>query len=229
MAFILNVAASLAASVLVITLAGVLSKTARSLLVALLGRLLDIDVEAVFRNPREAAPDVRRELDRARHIDLLTGRGGELQRETFAAVLGQAPAQKHRKFRILLPQPTPSDGAVDWTADREAEVAVFDKAFGNGVLSEQIRMTARFLAPFVDAGSIELRFFNYPHIGRILITDRATFFTPYRADAHARVTRVIKYRCGGDMHDHLSRLFEKLWQTAIPASSETQVRRVVER
>jgi hypothetical protein len=228
MSFVLNMAASVVASLLVIMVAGVLSRTARSLLVTLLGRLLDIDVEVVFRNPREAAPDVRRELDRARRIDLLTGRGGELQRETFTDVLGQAPARRQRQFRILLPQPVPN-GAVDWTADREAEVAAFDKAFGNGVLREQIRMTARFLGPFVDAGSVELRFFDYPHIGRILVTDRAAYFTPYSMDAHARVSRVIKYRCGGDMHDHLSRLFEKLWQAAVPAGGETPVPQVVDR
>jgi hypothetical protein len=223
MAFLWNVAASLLASLLFVTVAGALSKTARGLLITLLGRLLDIDVEAVFRNPREAARDIERELDRSRSVAVLTGRGGELQRETFARLLREAAAGR-RRIRILLPRSARPGTGIDWTDDREREVASFDPAFGAGILREQIEVTVRYLGPFVAAGAVELRLFDYPHVGRVLLTDRTAYFTPYRADAHARDSRVIKYRCGGDMHDHLQRLFDKLWLSAVPAGEQSDVR-----
>jgi hypothetical protein len=186
------------------------------MLVGALGRLVDIDVETVFRNPREAAPDVRRELEHASKVDLLTGRGSELERETFAGLLGAEATVRRRCFRLLLPDPQPQGGTTDWTADREAEIADFDSAFGGGVLAGQIGSTIEFLAKPVEQGLVQLRLFNYPHVGRILVTDRVAYFTPYRADAHSRDCRVIKYRRGGEMYDHLSRLFDKLWRTARP-------------
>lgn len=222
MSFLWNVVASLLASLLFVAVAGLLSRTARDLLVSLLGRLLDIDVEAVFRNPREAAPDVKRELGRARFVDLMTGRGSELQRETFATMLREA-GEGRQRVRILLPRPGPPDGDVDWTDDREQEIAAFDRAYGTGLLREQIGVTVRFLTPFVGAGAVELRLFSFPHIGRLLLTDRAAYFTPYRADAHSRDSRVIKYRCGGDMHHHLARLFDKLWSAALPVSGAAEI------
>jgi hypothetical protein len=105
---------------------------------------------------------------------------------------------------------------MDWTADREAEIARFDPAFGGGVLAGQIDSTIAFLARPIEQSLVSMRLFNYPHIGRILITDRVAYFTPYRADAHSRNCRVIKYRRGGEMYDYLSRLFDQLWRTSVP-------------
>ena len=117
MSFFLNVVSSVLTSIIVILAAGLLSRTARSMLVGALGRLVDIDVETVFRNPREAAPDLRRELERAGRVDLLTGRGSELERETFAGLLGAGAGIRRRPFRLLLPDPRPVGEATDWTAD----------------------------------------------------------------------------------------------------------------
>ncbi len=224
MTFFWNIVSSVVASVIVILAAGLLSRTARTMLIGALGRLVDIDVETVFRNPREAAPDVQRELERASRVDLLTGRGSELERETFAGLLGARAATRRRPFRLLLPDPRPASGTTDWTADREAEVARFDPAFGGGVLAGQIDSTIAFLAKTVEQGLVSMRLFNYPHVGRILITDRVAYFTPYRADAHSRDCRVIKYRRSGEMYDHLSRLFDQLWRTATPPATSAKPR-----
>lgn len=157
---------------------------------------------------------LRRELERAGRVDLLTGRGSELERETFAGLLGAGAGIRRRPFRLLLPDPRPVGEATDWTADRDKEVARFDPAFGGGVLAAQISSTIEFLSRPVEQGLVQLRLFNYPHVGRIVLTDRVAYFTPYRRDAHSRDCRVIKYRRGGEMYDHLSRLFGMLWRTA---------------
>lgn len=82
------------------------------------------------------------------------------------------------------------------------------------MLAAQISSTIEFLSRPVEQGLVQLRLFNYPHAGRIVLTDRVAYFTPYRRDAHSRDCRVIKYRRGGEMYDHLSRLFGMLWYSA---------------
>lgn len=211
--FALNVAASIVAGILLLLITGWLSDRARWVLTATLGRLLNIDVEYVFRNSQHADEDIKREIERASSISLLTGRGNELQRGTFAVVLQPPSGQAGRKFRILLPAPRVQVGEKEWTADREREIAAVDHAFGSGVLRQQIETTAKFLEQHVKAQRVELRFFNAPHLGRVLLTDHCAFLTLYRKSAHGRDCHVTKYRRGGDMYEALERLFEQLWDT----------------
>ena len=209
--FIETILAELIAGILLIVLSSFLSKKARWVLTATLGRLLDIDVEYVFRNKREADVDIREEIDDASFVYLLTGRGNELQRETFAGALGP-PKGRKPDFRILLPVARPKANEPDWTEQREREIAAVDTAFGKGILRDQLETTIKFLSPYVSVGDLELKHFNYPHIGRILITDRVVYFTPYRRDSHGRDSHVIKYRRGGEMYDWFLRLFNQLWE-----------------
>jgi hypothetical protein len=209
--FALNVAASIVAGVLLLVFTGWLSDRARWVLTATLGRLLNIDVEYVFRNSQHADEDIKRELQRASSISLLSGRGNELQRGTFAVVLQPSVGQTERKLRILLPAVRVQAGEKEWTVEREREIASFDHAFGSGVLRQQIETTTKFLEQHVKAKHLELRFFNAPHLGRVLLTEHYAFLTLYRKNAHGRDCRVTKYRRGGDMYDALERLFEQLW------------------
>lgn len=210
--FIITIFAELVAGGLLIVIGGILSKKARWLLTIVLGRLLDIDVEYVFRNKREADEDIRKEIERSSFVYLLTGRGSDLQRDTFTEALGAGNKRRRPKFRILLPTSRPRPNEPDWTWQREEEIAKIDPGFGKGILRDQIETTARFLETYKGIGNVELRRFNYPHIGRILVTDSAAYFTPYRHDIHGRDSRIIKYRRGGEMFDFYLRLFNQLWE-----------------
>jgi hypothetical protein len=212
--FIITIIAELVAVFLLTLLGSFFSKKGRWIITSIFGRLLDIDVEHVYRNKRQADEDLREELRRASFVDLLTGRGNELQRETFSEILSPGSTGKGPAFRILLPVTVLQTDEPDWTRQREEEVAAFDSAFGDGILREQIDTTANFLSRYAQEGRIELRRFNYPHIGRILITDRVAYFTPYRSDVHGRDSHVIKYRRGGEMYDFFQRLFNQLWNVA---------------
>jgi hypothetical protein len=176
---------------------------------------LDIDIDAVFSDKRAAASDVHRELSRATAVSILASRGNELQRDTFDPLFMNRPAGKAIQVRILLPETTVGERNYDWTAQREAELARFDPAFGHGLLREQIETTVAFLQRYFAGGHVELARFNYPHVGRIVITDRCAFYTPYRKDSHGRDSVIFKYR-RGEMYDNLSRLFEQLWDAAQP-------------
>jgi hypothetical protein len=193
------------------------SSRARWVLTGILGRLLDVDIDAVFTDKRAAEADVRKELARAREIAIFTGRGNELQRDTFDPVFLHRPAAKALRVRILLPR-TDGSGEFDWTQQREEELSKFDRAFArHGLLKDQIETTARFLEGYVSTARVELRRFNCPHIGRIILTDRCAFFTPYRHDSHGRDCAVYKYR-RGDLYENYTRLYEQLWMASDPTA-----------
>jgi hypothetical protein len=215
--FWISALASLLAGVVVVIVTAAVSSRARWVLTGILGRLLDVDIDAVFTDKRAAEADVRKELARAREIAIFTGRGNELQRDTFDPVFLHRPAAKALRVRILLPR-TDGSGEFDWTQQREEELSKFDRAFArHGLLKDQIETTARFLEGYVSTARVELRRFNCPHIGRIILTDRCAFFTPYRHDSHGRDCAVYKYR-RGDLYENYTRLYEQLWMASDPTA-----------
>jgi hypothetical protein len=213
MNFLGNILASIIAGILVILGIGIFSKRARWILTAVLGHLLDVDIEYVYRNGRVAATDVANEIQRSAWVSIMAGRGNELQRETFAPLLGNGPNSRIRPFKILLPK-VDIGKEYDWTKQREDELARFDRSFGHGVLKAQIGMTIGFLKPHLGSDCVQLRLCSCPHLGRILITDRTAFFTSYSARAHGRESRVYKYGAGGDMYQWFCRLFDQVWEAS---------------
>jgi len=211
--FIESVGASLLAGVILVFITAFTSQRARWILTGLLGRLLDVDVDAVFSDKTAAQADVQREIKRAHKVDIMSGRGSELQRDTFDALFLNRPANRTVSLRILLPKTAVAPGEHDWTLQRETELSRFDGAFGKGLLREQIDSNVRFFQEYVASGKVELRRFQYPHIGRVVLTDRCAYYTPYRADRHGRECPVYKFR-RGDLYDNLQRLFDQLWNAA---------------
>ena len=213
--FLINgVLASVVGSVILIVISGLVSRYARWLMTGILGRLLDIDIEYVFRSKEEASEDIERELNKASFVYLLTGRGNELQRGSFTKILHQKPRRILVEFKVMLPLSRDVSASTDWIEQREKELSKFDPAFGNCVLRHQIEMTVKYLENYVRTGEIELRLFDYPHIGRILITDRVVYFTPYSATAHGQDSRIIKHRRGSDFYECFLRLFNQLWDVS---------------
>ena len=214
MSLLLSVVGSIIATVVVLLVGGIVSERFRWVLTAAVGRLVDSDVDFVFKSPRAAEKDVREELGKARLVHLFTGRGNELQREVFAPILGGHPHARIQEIQILLPCTEHAPACVDWVQDREEELASFDPAFGARTLRNQVRATSAFLEPLVHTARVSLRRYDFPHIGRILVTDRCAYLTPYAADAHGRDSKVIKYRRTGEMYEFLDRTFLKVWASS---------------
>jgi|ERR1043165_637495 hypothetical protein len=208
--FLINVLASIIGGILLLWVAAILSRKARWILTGLLGRLLNIDIDYVFDDKDDARTDISSEIKRARNVAIFASRGNELQRTAFASLFHEKPQKRQVQVRILLPKTVLDEGEYDWVLQRETELAVFDKAYGNGLLRQQIEASVSFIQQYID-NSVELRRFNSPHIGRIVITERFSYYTPYRSDAHRRDSKVYKFRRGGEMYDNLLRLFEQLW------------------
>jgi hypothetical protein len=106
-----------------------------------------------------------------------------------------------------MPSNTARGRFPDHTNDR------FVVALAVARMREQIETNVRFLEQYVAAGQVEVRRFSSPRIGRIVLTERCAYFTPYRKDRHGRDSVVYKFR-RGDMYDSYSRLFEQLWESA---------------
>jgi hypothetical protein len=81
----------------------------------------------------------------------------------------------------------------------------------------QIDSSVTFLGRYVDNsnGALDVRLYNLPLIGRILITDDFAYLTPYSHLAHSRASRVLKFRRGGDMFGFLERIFNEAWETGV--------------
>lgn len=218
LSFMVNVLASMVATILVIGGAGLVSRRLRRLFTALTTNWLGVDIEYVFRNEDDARTDLQEELRRARDILILVSRGNELQRPTFSPIFLTPSDRQRSSVRILLPATTLPEGAYDWIALREREAATFDPAYGKGLLKQLINANVQFLQQHTQAGTIELRRFNAPLTGRLVATERYAYYTPYRADAHGRDSQVYKFTRGGEMYDNLRRWFEHLWQAGEEAA-----------
>jgi hypothetical protein len=169
---------------------------------------------------------MKQEIAKARDIAVFASRGSELQRGTFYPVFLQAADRTQRRVRILLPRTLVASGETDWIEQREQEVARFDPAFGGGLLHRQVEANVDFLRPHIAGGNVQLRLYNYPHLGRIVATERFLFFTPYESSAHGRDSRVYKIRCGDALYVNLMRLFEQLWNASSePSQSKTKTQR----
>lgn len=206
--FIIAIAASALGTIIVIVASSMVSRQARWLLTSTLGLALGIDVEYVFANADSAKEDITRELARPAFVDLFTFRGTDLQGDLFGPVLKGSS----RAFRVLLPHTDVPSPLPDWIQQRQDEIMVFDPAPAKRALRDQVRFTADFLDHYKREGQVEVRRFTIVPFGRVLITDRVAYFTPYRSDRHARHCAVIKYRTRGHMYDWFKRLFNQLWE-----------------
>ena len=205
--FLLSFLASLLATFAAILVVAAISGRARKAFIAAISSLLGIDIENVFADPRLGYEDLQRELARTKNLYLLAGRGLELQKDQFAVLL----RNKKKKLRILLAD---ADAiGVNWMEIRERELAVFDRAYGDGLIATQLRAASEFLRKLIaeEGDRIECRLFNAPVFGRFIMTDYVVYFHPYRSDAHGSETPLFKYRRGGEMYSCLRRLFLIIW------------------
>jgi hypothetical protein len=62
--------------------------------------------------------------------------------------------------------------------------------------------------------NVELRLFDFPHLARIVATDRVVFFTPYNDAEHGSNGVCIVFRGPGTLYDFWVRLFDKIWSVS---------------
>jgi hypothetical protein len=207
--FLLNVAASLVAAILFVVLASWRSRLVRRVLTAFASAALGVDIRLVYRNGDDAARDIMEHLGRSENVRILTGRGNEFQRHLYADLLNRTRAGVVTT-KVLIPQTNAEFVCrTDWVTQRENELQPIDAAFGDDALRRQIEQNVIFLQPYLGA-CLQLRRYDYPHFGRVIITDESLFLTPYSAYRHGRDCGVHHFG-RGDIYNLFSRLFDLLW------------------
>ncbi|MBM4328014.1 MAG: hypothetical protein FJ118_12730 [Deltaproteobacteria bacterium] len=212
--FVSSVLASVLGGLILLLVTIFVSRKVRGVFMGIFGRILDVDIDAVYRNKKESEEHVRKEVDKARWIKVFTGRGNELQRDTFKSIFGKNSFDKTFTAQILLPQTRNPGGRYDWLAQREKELCTFDPSYCDGSLRSQIDTNCDLLLSHAEHASINLKRYNVPDIGRIIVTDRCLIFTPYRDDAYARDCKVYIFRKQDEMYDNLHRFFDLVWEAS---------------
>ncbi|MBV2365866.1 hypothetical protein ACFPZ0_06350 [Streptomonospora nanhaiensis] len=216
--FLLGLASSLATTALVAAVGWLLSRRARRLVLRLLGRATGLGVERVYRTQRSASTDIAADIPRGEWLRVLAGRGGELTRETFQP-LWTGTEWPLRAVEILLPDPEP--GRDTWLAAREDELRARDPGFRPGLLGEQVRLNAAYLAEAAKGRDhCEIRFYNLPNLFRVVMTDKVAYLTLYLSTAHGRNSPCIVARRPGHLYDFAARVFASAWEAGRPAPRE---------
>lgn len=211
MEFLINILASMVAGVIMLVATTFASTRARWLLTATFGKLLGVDVERVYPNKHGALSDVEREILRSHQVDIMTGRGNDLEAAHFQSLLSKRAASNNTRLRILLPETRHLVSDVNWNEVNDREIALIDRSYGGGLLAKQVESVVEFLKPYLQEGKVEMRRFNMPHLGRILITDRYVFVTFYPHHTRAEYAEVVKFARKGVLSDGFVRLFNLAW------------------
>jgi len=214
--FLIGVASSLAAAAL--TLVGGLAASAhvRSWPNRLLSRITGLGVSRVIPRQSAATDDLSTELQKARWVRVLAGRGNELTRSVFAP-LWEDNGRRMEFVHVLLP--ATDQGAASWLQRREDEIRCIDPGFSPGLLAEQIAINVSYINEVAtERSNIELRRYDLPNLHRLVITDRVAFLTFYRRAAHGRDSPCVVAHRPGLMYDYALRLFTTAWDHCAFAS-----------
>jgi len=238
--FMLGVTSSLAATAVTVGLGGLLSRRLRRWLLAAVARLSGLGVLRVHRHQDDARAELSGEIRRARWLRVMVGRGNELTRDGFAP-LWSGGGRPPDHVRVLLPDPvsTGSDpsaspeaagegpverqgsaaalrdgGPASWLDRREAELISLDPGFGRGLLAEQVLANFHYLSEATrDLANTEIRFYELPHLYRIIATDNLVFLTLYQNGAHGRNSPCIVAHRSGSLYDFALRIFDTAWES----------------
>jgi hypothetical protein len=217
-AFLVGVLSSIIASCLLVIAGWFGSHRIRKILTKMLSRLVGVDIEQRFATQREAAGELVTAINKAREIDIFVGRGSELTRSTFDRLWNEQ-GSRLRQVRILIPDPEVS-GLGSWFSDRELEMASHDRAYGDNLIAEQVKANIRYVARMVAGRpEFEVRLYDFPHLGRIIITDRVSFLTTYTDRQHGSASPCLMFNNKGPLYDFCKRIFDKAWLKATPISS----------
>jgi len=213
MGFFLGVVSSIVGAV-IITLLSRVTDRFQYYTGLILSMITGNDVVCVYSNKAIIEKKIIELIKTGETISILTARGNEFQRETFASILYKQEKGRSRKIRIMLPKTDFAYDEFDFALQRDNEIKEFDDSFGNGLLKKQIDINYDFLLPYQINGTIELKRLSAPHFGRIIYIDGIVFYTPYSDNKHGRNDMVYRIKKNSRLSKHLLRIFNMLWEAS---------------
>jgi hypothetical protein len=219
--FVLSIVASLAASCIIVCVGWMTSEHARHAALRILSRVTHTGVERVFATQREANYEVARQLTKSRWLHCFLARGNELTRDTFSSLW--CPDSSVCEIRLLFPDPNRSDPG-SWFADRIREVASYDPGYRSDLVVDQVRANIKYILDKSRSdGRVQVRLYDFPHLGRMIITDRGAFITVYSdRPGHGSESPCIVATSGSAIYAYYARLFDKVWSRSVPVASKSE-------
>ncbi|GAB3213703.1 hypothetical protein SAMN02745673_01490 [Marinactinospora thermotolerans DSM 45154] len=212
--FIIGVLSSIIATALTVTLGWLFSRGIRRRIVARLAGLTGLGIHYVYDQQREAERDLALDLNNARWLWVMAGRGNALTRDTFVSLWTKS-AGRLESTRILLPDP--EGGPESWLTKREEEIQKIDPGFRPGLLAEQVNANLTYLSEIArKTKNTAIRFYDLPNMCRVIATDEAAYITFYRPSEHGRNSPCVYTQRPSLMYDFALHLFSRAWEASRP-------------
>ena len=113
---------------------------------------------------------------------------------------------------ILLPDTSDNK----WIKIRTSEVSASGVGYTEKAFIGAIESNIEFL--YTYKGLIKIKLYDYIHIGRIVLTDRVAYFSPYLVSTYGEDVPVYKYTVNSTKYNWIMRLFHEMWSIAVFAS-----------
>ncbi|MGD9693618.1 MAG: hypothetical protein AB7G17_07335 [Phycisphaerales bacterium] len=220
--FVIGVISSVAASAIMLACVTLFSDRAKWFLLGLTDRFTGLGLVKFFRNDEAAEGDLAESIRTARFIKIFCSRGMFLERAQYSEALRRA-GEKYESIRILLPCLSCAKEGPDWTGINEKELGKLQPEFGSGIFRKQIEHAYDLLAHYRDKPKLQVRPYNLPHLGKVIITDRVAYVTFYTSDTRASQSCVYKFAADGVLFRWAERVFDLAWENA-PADRGTLAR-----
>lgn len=217
--FILGVGSSLAAAGLTVAAGWLGRKRLRRWPLMLVSRITGLGLRQAYSQQQLATPDLTADLERARWVKVLAGRGNELTRDTFRLVWKEV-GMRLESVQVLLPNP--DVGAASFLAIREAELQYHDAGYKEGLLAQQVKANIEYISTISDRNpNVQLRLFDAPNICRVVATDAVAYLTMYTTAAHGRNSPCLAAGNPGPLYDFALRIFSSNWDHAVPVADRS--------
>jgi len=177
-----------------------------------LSRLTGAGVARTYPRQSQANTALIDDLRSAKWVRVFTSRGNELTRDSFAELWSRRSGTI--PVKILLPDPV-AGAAGSWLDQRESEVSDYDPAFRAGLLGRQVRANLDYLRAHIDGRpEVEVKLYDFPHLARVIATDRVAYLTTYSAREHGRNSPCTVFQNPSPMYDFCLRIFDLAWSRA---------------
>ena len=157
-------------------------------------------------NDKEFIKDLKYELKRAKSLRVCTSRGSFLMDPPYRECLNK----KDIPIWILLPDISDNK----WIKIRTSEVTASGDGYTEKAFIGAIESNIEFL--YACKGSIKIKLYDCIHIGRIVLTDRVAYFSPYLASTYGEDVPVYKYAVNSTKYNWVMRLFHTKYERVSP-------------
>lgn len=216
MIFLLNVLASLVASLIILLGGAIFARRARHELLLLAAKVFRLEMSPAFKHQRDADNFLSRELRQARWVKIITGRGKLLESKACEPLWSRGN-KRLKGWRLLLPDPGTDAFQNGWLVKREKETLNHDETYVPGRIAQQVRGVLMHVDTRANSRT-EVRLYDFPHLCRLVITDRVALFTPYSDLVHGTESPCYLVQPPGPLYDYFVRYFETVWKAPTTVS-----------